>query len=403
MGFNGLAKEFKKHWGKDKTPDANEAAPDAQSERASVAGGDAGGTPQHWNEDAQDPISDLLDAVSDEAEDEAIDLAAIRQALAEQEPAPVAEDASEAQEDDLYLVIDEILSPEAPPAETPPPEPPPALSLVTETEGAPEAETSAATPKAAAMEPLFKDVVVLEMLEQGTVSLSQALMAIRRQAEEPEQAFWRILADLPTVDRKRIFEQAANLLGFETIDIEEKFSVEFIRTIVERLPPRLRDLLFTFKVLPLKLKADPQTRQQSLLLATPDPSHPALQPILEGFGIPVELYFAPEDVVARYLEQVLALFDEKEASYDQGHANDEAAPVDLTRVSDETVPAAEAAPKAEDDQGSVNEILDLTEEDTDFLELHWEPFAEEEPSADAEPPAATAAPTEAGTDEVQWK
>ena len=95
MGYNGLVKAFKKHWGKDKTPDAKETAPDAQSERTSVAAGATRDTPEHWNEDAQDSISALLYAVSDEAEDEAIDLVAFRRALAEQDP--VAEDAYEAQ------------------------------------------------------------------------------------------------------------------------------------------------------------------------------------------------------------------------------------------------------------------------------------------------------------------
>ena len=80
MGYNRLAKDFIKRWGKDNTPDANEEARDAQSERASID--DGMGVSQDWNDDAQDQISALLDEVTDDAEDDAIDLAAIRRALA---------------------------------------------------------------------------------------------------------------------------------------------------------------------------------------------------------------------------------------------------------------------------------------------------------------------------------
>jgi len=355
MGYNGLAKDFINRWGKGNTPDANEEAPEAQSERASMDGG------QDWNDDAQDQISALLDEVTDDAEDDAVDLAAIRRALARQDADPVASDASDAQEDDLYLVIDEILSPEAP-AESPP---------ATEALNAHEARDAATpVPKAAIMEPLFKDPVVTEMLEQGTVSLPQALTAVRRQAEEPEQDLWRILAELPNADRMLVYQQAATRLGFETIGIGETFSAKFIQTIVELLPPLLRDNLVRFNLLPLELKTDPETRQPSLLLVTSDPSHPDLQPILEGLGMPAELYFAPEDVVTSHLEQVLALFDEHDASGQEpaSHADAEAATIELDLVSD--------------DPASVNEIVDLTEEDADFFELHWEPFTEEEPATD---------------------
>ena len=99
MGYNGLAKDFINRWGKGNTPDANEEAPEAQSERASMDGG----VPQDWNDDAQDQISALLDEVTDDAEDDAIDLAAIRRALVRQDADPVASDASDA---DVPAVID---------------------------------------------------------------------------------------------------------------------------------------------------------------------------------------------------------------------------------------------------------------------------------------------------------
>ncbi|MCH8963115.1 MAG: hypothetical protein IH820_17825 [Bacteroidetes bacterium] len=356
MGYNGLAKDFKKRWGK--TPDADEDARDAQSERASVAGGADDGVPQDWNDDAQDQISALLDEVTDDAEDDAIDLAAVRRALVREDADP---------EDDLYHAIDEVLLPEAPVQSSPATE-----ALDEEAHEARDAETTtpASSPKAAMIEPLFKDPVVTEMLEQGTVTLPQALTEIRRQAEQPEQDLWRILAELPNVDRMLVYEQAATLLGFETIDIGENFSAELIQPIVEWLPPPLRDNLFTFNLLPLKLKTDPETRQHSLLLVTSDPSHPDLQPLLEGLGMPVELYFAPEDVVTLHLEQVMALLGEHDASDEEpaSHADAEAAAVELNLASD--------------DPASLKEIVDLTEEDDDVLELQWEPFAEEEPAAD---------------------
>ena len=431
MGYNGLAKEFKKRWSRGKAPDANEAAPEAQSERTSVAGGAGGGTPQDWTEDAQDQITALLDGVSDDTEDDAIELAAIRRALAEKDTAPVTEDASEAQDDDLYLVIDEILSPESPV------EAPPATeALHEEATDAPDAgaESEAATPKAAAMEPLFKDPVVTELLEQGAVTLPQALTAVRRQAEEPGRDLWRILAELPNADRMLVYEQAANLLGFETIDIGEKFSPAFIQTIVELLPPLLRENLFTFNLLPLKLKADPEARQQSLILATPDPSHPDLQPILEELGMPVELFFATEEVVTQHLEEVMALLDDEpveEASLedvpldeiplddvplddallddtvldDQGASNEEpAAEVEPEAIEiDLAFDEPETAPTAEDDKALVEKILDLSGTDADFLELQWEPEDREETDADAEPQAAADKPVEEQKKDVEWQ
>ena len=386
MGYNGLAKEFKKRWSKGKTPEVDEAAPDAQPEPASVAGVADNGVPQDWNEDAQDQLSALLDDVADDTEEDAIDLAAIRRALAEKEAAPVAEDPADAPDDDLYLVIDEILSPETA-AEMPPM----AESLGEAPDAESEAESAppASSPKAAAMEPLFKDPVVTEMLEQGTVTLPQALTAVRRQNEQPDEVLWRILAELPNVDRMLVYEQAANLLGFETIDISARFSAEFILTIVELLPPLLRDNLFTFNLLPLKLKADPEARQQTLLLASPDPSSPDLQPILEGLGMPVELFFAPEDLVTDHLEQVQALLDEKDAS-DEEPAEAETA-IDLDLTADDT---------PEDDEALVEEILDLTEGDADFLELHWEPFSQDEAADEAQPPAGVPEAEEKA--EVEW-
>ena len=153
MRYNGPAKEVRKRWGTGKPSDPNDAARDAQPERNASRAGDAQDWNEDvpdWNEDVQDQISALLGEDAEETEDDdALDLAAIRQALADKEASLKADQPADDTDDDLYLVIDEILSPETPQTptfedEAPEPQPPQAQTPQAE---AP-AEEPAGTPAA---------------------------------------------------------------------------------------------------------------------------------------------------------------------------------------------------------------------------------------------------------------
>ena len=399
MRYNEPAKEVRKRWGKtsESLGAARDARPDNDTGRAGHAQ-DWDEDVQDWTEDAQDQISALLGDDTDDAEDDALDLAAIRQALADKEAGMSVEETTDDVEDDLYLVIDEILAPDTQKPQTPHDETPRAEVSPAGDEDVPTPETEAppASP-ASGMEPVFRDVVVAELLEQGAVTLPQALTAVRGQPDNPDTSLWRLLADLPDINRARVFEQAANLQGFETLALNDKIAPDFIQTIVDLLPEQAREHLVTFNLLPLKLKMDPEARQQRLLLVTHDPSHPQLQTALEGFGMPVDLCYAPEDDVAQSLEQVRALQEGADP-----HADDEAGMIDVDLTAPEEDAASEepkAATEAEDTSEPVQTMTIW--EDSDFLELQWEPFSDSE-AAD-ETPAAQEQSDEADQPELDWK
>ena len=396
MRYNEPAKEVRKRWGKGKTTDPHGAARDARPDKSTGRAGEAqdwdGGVPD-WNEDAQDQISALLGDDADD-DDDTLDLAAIRRALADKEAVSNADESTD--DDDLYLVIDEILSPDTQKLQTSHDETLPSPAPADQADPVPEAGPPATSP-ASVMEPVFKDAVVAELLEQGAVSLPQALTAVRGQTENPDTALWRLLADLPEVNRARIFEQAANLLGFETLAIDDKIAPDFIQAVVELLPEQAREHLVAYNLLPLKLKMDPEARQQRLLLVTHDPSHPQLQALLDSFGMPVDLCYASEDDVAQSLEQMQALQEGANAA-DQAAVID----VDLTASEDAAAPTEPEPAAKPEDEPTPAETITITE-DFDFLEVQWEPFAGNGPDAETSAPAAQDQPGEAETLELDWK
>jgi len=367
MRYSGLAKEVRKRWGSGKTTEPHDAAQDVKPERT-VADNPADAA-LDWNEDAQDQISALLDEVSEEPEEETLDLEAIREALAARDAAassaPTVE-SDEDEEDELYLIIDEILSPEPETRETfvseadQPGDPGPVAPAVEKAE-------TPLTPMAIVLEPVFKDMIMTELLGQEIVTLSQTLTAVRRQAEQPDKALWRILAALPNVDRALVFEQAAHLQGFKTIDVAEAFAPDAVGAIMQQVSPALRKKLADGNLLPLCVEGD--AGEPHLLVATHDPTNPTLRPIFDGFGASVRVFHAPEEVVAGYLEAILTGRPIPGVSVEETDQDEDAGLID--DAANEEFLELQWEPFEDE---ALEEIT--APEDTEALDIAWKPLAE---------------------------
>lgn len=151
---------------------------------------------------------------------------------------------------------------------------------------------------------MFEDEVVMALLYGGAVRLEQIARAIVLQRRRPDQPLWRCLLEVPGIEREPILAEAARVGGVAPAPVDEtRPSVEFIKAILLLLPPSLQHTLFEWQLLPCGF-VQGQGGARVLLLATHDPTQPALEAAIRQLGVPFELRYAPERILAKRLAEL---------------------------------------------------------------------------------------------------
>ncbi len=187
--------------------------------------------------------------------------------------------------------------PAAPKAQDTPP------STGAEKAAAPAAAPSAQPPVGSPLDALTRDAVVMSLLQEGVVSMPQALVALRQQARQPELSLWRHLLSVQAIDRDAVLAEAARVQGFTTAHISAKKPTDDLVEAVRGLfPAGVGKEMFRLGLLPYEFMMDPATRQHRLVFATSDPSNPEVDAFVHMLGIEVELRYAPEAGIAERIE-----------------------------------------------------------------------------------------------------
>ncbi len=137
------------------------------------------------------------------------------------------------------------------------------------------------------------------LAESGIVTQEQLDEAIEIQRKNGDKRrLIDILMDDLGADRERILKAVANYYSFESVDPAPAFGnkdrIQFIKQMLELLPPLYYDIAVRLRVIPYELFTNGYDK---LILITPDPTHPEIHPIARAFKFPkYEIKFVPSDL-----------------------------------------------------------------------------------------------------------
>ncbi|MDX1418972.1 MAG: ATPase, T2SS/T4P/T4SS family, partial [Rubricoccaceae bacterium] len=151
-----------------------------------------------------------------------------------------------------------------------------------------------------------QDRVVQALLRKGAVRVEQVREAEeQRRIQQTKVPLWRMLAELNSVDRDVVFEQAAVTYAFRIAPVQEREpEVEFAKTVLESFSEVHRDRLLELRVAPYAYAQDQPSGILKLVFITEDPMRPELQRTMHALELErFELCFAPAAVVKRVLDE----------------------------------------------------------------------------------------------------
>lgn len=234
-------------------------------------------------------------------------------------------------------------------------------------------------------EQIEKDPVLAAVLRAGLVRPEQLQAALREHETGTEKPLWRTLAALPDVDREKVFERAAQAKGFDSVAVNENQPAPaFLDTLQGLLPAGTGQRLMKQGLLPVELSMLPSTGSLQLVLATHDPANPDHQSYAADLKVPTVLRYAPEPAVAARINALRANTDDADAGDDDGHA---AAP-DATEATMPS-PDVETAAQHRDSRATTEEEAPASTPQEDAIRKAFQPSADEEPAPggdDASPP-----------------
>jgi len=126
------------------------------------------------------------------------------------------------------------------------------------------------------------------LVESGAVPADKLEEALEIQKKNSDKRrLIDILIDDLAADRDAILKTVAKYYSFESVDpsplFGDKEKLQFIRQLLDMLPPLYYDMAVRHKLLPLELYTNGYDK---LVLITPDPTHPDVHPIARAFKFP---------------------------------------------------------------------------------------------------------------------
>src|SRR5690606_28181723 len=150
------------------------------------------------------------------------------------------------------------------------------------TEAVPSAPAPAAPAAPAVQAHAFahvQDRVVQALLRKGAIRPEQVTEAEeQRRIQQSKAPLWRMLAELTSVDRDVVYEQAAVTYAFRIAPVKEREpEAEFVKTVLESFSEAHREKLLELKVAPYAYAQDQPSGILKLVFITEDPMRPELQ------------------------------------------------------------------------------------------------------------------------------
>lgn len=152
-----------------------------------------------------------------------------------------------------------------------------------------------------------KDRVVKALLADHLVTDEQvAEAAAIHAAEAGRDALWRILAELPEVDRPTVYGKAAAVYAFKQEAIAPgRPDHDFVRLTMETLAEHHREEMLEMLLLPFEHALDFDTGTGRMVFVTPDPTRPDVNKLLHSLDVGrFELRYAPETDIMRLLDEL---------------------------------------------------------------------------------------------------
>ena len=151
-----------------------------------------------------------------------------------------------------------------------------------------------------------QDRVVQALLRKGAVTPEQVREAEdQRRIQHSKAPLWRMLAELNSVDRDVVYEQAAVTYAFRIAPVKEREpEAEFVKTVLESFAEAHRERLLELKVAPYAYAQDQPSGILKLVFITEDPMRPELQRTMHALELErFELCYAPAAVVKAVLDE----------------------------------------------------------------------------------------------------
>jgi type IV pilus assembly protein PilB len=151
------------------------------------------------------------------------------------------------------------------------------------------------------------DRVVKYLRSEEIITDAQVNKAIDIAAQQgAETTLWRVVADLPSVDREYVYETAARIYAFKKEIVGPgKPDIDFIRQIMEGMSRKHRDGLLDKLLVPFEYEEEGDASTQRIVFVTPDPTLAELSRFVQELNLGrFELRYASEYQIVRLLEDL---------------------------------------------------------------------------------------------------
>ncbi|MEX2402203.1 MAG: ATPase, T2SS/T4P/T4SS family [Rhodothermales bacterium] len=158
------------------------------------------------------------------------------------------------------------------------------------------------------------DPVVTSLLFKQAVTMEQVDRAWRCVRDRNENALpgtlWRALAEDPSVNRERVFAEAAAVSGCARIDVDVDAARAAIGRLVGSIPERDWQMLVDLQVVPVGRDAAQTDDPDQVILASHDPSRPEVARLLRRLHLSdCEVRYAPQSDLEDLIHYAVAALD----------------------------------------------------------------------------------------------
>ncbi|NNF03620.1 MAG: type II/IV secretion system protein, partial [Rhodothermales bacterium] len=134
--------------------------------------------------------------------------------------------------------------------------------------------------------------------------IQEAIHALQKRGSD--EALWRVLTEIPGVNRESIFSEAASVYAFKHEKIEPgRPDHDFVELMMETVGEEQRDEMVSMRLLPFEHTLDFETGSGRIVFVTHDPSRPEVSKLLHSLDVGrFELRYAPEPAIKHVLDEL---------------------------------------------------------------------------------------------------
>lgn len=150
----------------------------------------------------------------------------------------------------------------------------------------------------------LRDRVVIMLLFDQVVReehVEEAWQRWHRRKSDATTPLWRVLLEMPDLDREAIYREAAKVYAFEEAKVVKTKALPLIRDVAESLGKDQVSRMIELRLLPVSVDQDTDG-EAALVFATHDPGRNSVMRFLQRLGIQkFVLRYAPEAVIGRLI------------------------------------------------------------------------------------------------------